>query len=738
MNAKNFYKVILVGGGHSNIQVIKAWVMNPPTNAKLILISNNAYAPYSGMLPLHLMGKYSFDEIHFDLRRICSLANVDFIEAEVTAIDRKKQLIMLKERPNVSYDIVSINVGITPAQNFQHEQKDFDKCLFSLKPISNLIKSFDYFLTLAMSWSKEQNIKISIVGGGAAGVEVALALSIRLKKLKQNHQIVLFQRSDKLIKNQHYKASQLALEKLQLAGIEVILRTEITKLSKERLYDVQGESYQTDFTFISTDAKAPLWFKSSKLPINEAGFIKVNESLHLDDDDCFYAAGDCIQFSSFSLAKAGVYAVRQGPVLKNNIFYKLGYKKKKITYKPQKTILGLIHCGEDETIYAKGKIVTSGKRYFQLKDYIDRKFMDNFSLPFYQHFRKKMKEMKEIEYLRPEEVNTCGGCGSKVSPELLFGILHSEEFKQFHEVLPAILDDAPSFETVSGHISSSIDGFRPFIKDPYLFGKIATLHALSDLAANGAKPLNVNLSITTKIAPQKFQQYELKQMMYGICEVLKRHNIKMIKGHTNEGIESSLTLSVNGTANKHSFKKNNINENEYLVLTKPIGSGILLRSLMLGECQGDWCTELIQELSKDNLEILSLLESFSISAITDVTGFSLLGHLSEMLEGQKLYAEINYETIKLMKGVKELLISNITSHLGPKLEKYYSPLVENCSGFDLRAMFDPQTNGGLLITIKMEQAEHFLRKLKEKNFCSATIIGEIKTLSNSKTKIIIK
>jgi selenide, water dikinase len=743
LNAKNFYKVILVGGGHSNIQVIKAWAMNAPTNAKLILISSNAYAPYSGMLPLYLMGKYTFDQIHFDLRRICSLANVEFIESEVTAIDRFKKLVKLKNRPNVSFDIISINVGITPAQTFQFNADSLGITLFSLKPISKLIKSFEYFLTIVKTWPDDKVINVSMIGGGAAGVEVALAIDIRLKKMNKLHQLTLFQRSEKLIHNHSKKASLLLYDKLQIAGIEVKLQTEISHFDNNVLFDTKGRTYTADFTFFSTDAKAPRWFEKSGLPICEKGFLKVNKYLHLEDDPHFYSAGDCIKFSEFDLPKAGVYAVRQGPVLKNNILYNLGYKNKKIIYKPQKTILGLIHCGENETIYSKGQIVASGKRFFKLKDYIDNKFMKNFSVPFFLYHQKNMKGMKgmkgmrEIDYLRPDEINTCGGCGSKVSPDILYGILHSEEFKQFENVLPAILDDAPSFESPSGEISSSIDGFRPFINDPYLFGKIATLHALSDLAANGAQPLNVNLSITAKIAPQKFQLYELKQMMFGVCEVLKKHNMKIIKGHTNEGTESNLTLSVNGISNHHSFKKNNLNEGDILILTKPIGSGILLRALMLGECQGDWCRELIDELLKDNLDINNTLNSFSISAMTDVTGFSLFGHLCEMLTGVNLKADINFNNIKTMNGVDELLQKNISSHLAPKLAEYYSPYLLNEPSFDTRAMFDPQTNGGLLIAIEEKQAILFIKKIKEYGLHSASCIGKIKSQDDSKKKIIL-
>lgn len=695
--------------------------MNPPRNAKLILISDKANAPYSGMLPLFLKGEYSYDEIHFDLRRICALANVEFIESRVTRIDAHKKLIYMGERPAIEYDLAVINIGITPKK---HTIPNSSNIVF-IKPISTLIQQFDLFIEKIKKNESAKPIEIALVGGGAAGVEVSLAIKKRLEQLSLDFNISLYQKSDRLLQSQPKRASQLILRKLESAGINVLFDCDVSDFQSGVLKTNSNKSYPADFIFVSTDAKAPDWLGMSGLPVDASGFVQVDESLRVRACDGLFAAGDCIHFANKNLPKAGVYAVREGAVIVHNLRAEIEQKSLE-KYIPQKTILALIHCGEKETLFSKYGVVLSGRIFFKLKQYIDEKFMNNFSLPFYKSLPQ---EMKPIQYLEEKDINTCGGCGSKASPELLYDILHSQAFESYQEVLPAVLDDAPSFATVEGLMSSSIDGFRPFINDPYLFGKISALHALSDLAANGAKPLNANISVTLKIAPKKLQEYELSQTMLGICEVFKKHQVKIIKGHTNEGSESNITISVNGISAKKDYGKNKLRIGDQLILTKSLGSGVLLRGLMLGHSKGEWCTQLIAEMLKDNLDVLPLLNQFDISAMTDVTGFSLIGHLLEMLAQTELAATLSGSQIPVMDGVHQLLEEGIESHLAPKLRSHYEPNIASLSPIK-GAVFDPQTNGGLLLGVKKNDALTLLAELKRLGFNNSCIIGEVGTKLN--------
>ncbi len=732
MNAKSFYKIILIGGGHSNIQVIKSWAMNPPKNAKLILISDQANAPYSGMLPLYIKGEYTFDEVHFDLRRICALAHVDFIESKVTKIDPEKKIILLENRPSVSYDYASINTGIIPLESFLDYSKEKDeKRVVFLKPISKLIYKFEIILQEITKSNK--TLHLAMIGGGAAGIEMTFMIQARLQDLNKNCNLSLFHNTKELLKGHHVRSQELIVQNLQKSGIKIYLNTEINSFKDNTLTSNNNETYPCDFLFVSTHAMAPSWPKESGLSVCSEGFIKVDNFLNVINSPSLFAAGDCIQFSNFKLNKAGVYAVRQGPILKHNLRHVIGEEKSFIPYKPQKSILGLIHSGVDDVIYSKGRFVHSGKRYYKLKKYIDKKFMENFGLPFYHLLPKSMTGVK---YLEASEINTCGGCGSKVSPDLLFGIIHSPLFDIYKDVLPEVLDDAPSFPTDKGKISTSIDGFRSFINDPYLFGKVATLHALSDLAANGARPLNVNLSITLKIAPEKLQQYELKQMMFGICEILSKHKVKIIKGHSSEGLESNITISVNGISPDKNYTKFLIKQGDQLILTKGLGAGILLRALMLGECEGRWCSSFLKSLQQDNLDIIPLLDQYNISAMTDITGFGFVGHLLEMLNQNKFSVELNYSKIKLFKGVESILDKGIQSHLGPKLKKLYLKKIENLNNFNIDSLHDPQTNGGLLIAIQKDQAETLKNALRKIGHVDSEIIGQI--ISAKKNKIYLK
>ncbi|MCB0361870.1 MAG: FAD-dependent oxidoreductase, partial [Bdellovibrionales bacterium] len=420
--------LVLIGGGHSHVQVILNFAMRPLKGVRVTLISDQIYAPYSGMFPAYLAGIYSFADIHFDLSRICKNAGVRFLQAKVTGLDYQKKTIFLKKRPPLSFDVASVNVGSEPDTSILKGDKDK---LILMKPIYRFIGLWDEFIR-EMNQSELKPLHIAMVGGGASGIEVALVIKKRFAdKIESFH---LFQSQSELLVGHNKRVKQLFEKELEANKIELHLNSRVVELIEGGLKCSNGETYLADKIFWATRAAAKDWFAGSNLPTDQKGFLQVDDSLQVRNCQDLFGAGDCIQFAEQELPKSGVFAVREGPILAHNLRSRiLNQGSSLIPYRPQKRSLALISRGERSAVASYGPWSFEGEWVWRWKDYIDTKFMARFRLDSPLQTGMNSLAMAPLEYDFLEEkdldiegkLHSCGGCGAKLGPEILSEVLAS-------------------------------------------------------------------------------------------------------------------------------------------------------------------------------------------------------------------------------------------------------------------------------------------------------------------------
>lgn len=380
--------LVLVGGGHSHAIVLRMFGMKPLPGVRLTLITPASDTPYSGMLPGHIAGAYSRDECHIDLERLANFAQAQLYIDKVVDLDLKNHKVICANRPAVDFDLLSIDIGSTPATISVSGAAEY---AIAAKPVAQLLEHW-YQLLANVAQNPQKPIMISIVGGGAGGVELALAMQTHLHRILQqaqqplpNLKIHLFQRHSQLMPDHHPSVQHQVQQVLLRRGVKLHLGETVAQIAPsakdEALFEVECESGLTvecHKVFWVTQASAPQWLKTTGLATDEQGFILVKDTLQSLSHPEVFAAGDIATMEKHPLPKAGVFAVRQGKPLFANLRRML-FGKSLQPYKPQQQYLSLIGTGDGRAIATKGCFtLPPHPLLWQWKDWIDRRFMAKF------------------------------------------------------------------------------------------------------------------------------------------------------------------------------------------------------------------------------------------------------------------------------------------------------------------------------------------------------------------------
>ncbi|MEH1805231.1 FAD-dependent oxidoreductase [Nostoc sp.] len=390
-------KLVLIGGGHSHAIVMKMFGMKPLTGVNLTLITTASETAYSGMLPGHIAGLYSHSECHIDLRPLANFAQAQLYIDTVVALDLKNNKVLCANGLAVDFDVLSIDIGSTPAILSVSGAAEY---AIAAKPVSQLLEHW-HQLVAGVGKNPQEPISIAIVGGGAGGVELALSMQSYLHKILhqtqqpiQNLEIHLFHRGHELMPNYHQSVRHQLQQILTKRGIKLHLGETVCKIAPtthketKEVFEIKCESGLTvecNKIFWVTQASAPEWLKNAGLGTDEQGFILVEDTLQSQTHPQIFAAGDIATMVNHPRPKAGVFAVRQGKPLFENLQQILLGKPLK-SYKPQKQYLSLIGTGDGRAMSATGNAyATRGiftlpphKLLWRYKDWIDRRFMERF------------------------------------------------------------------------------------------------------------------------------------------------------------------------------------------------------------------------------------------------------------------------------------------------------------------------------------------------------------------------
>ncbi|MBU2864572.1 selenide, water dikinase SelD [Reinekea forsetii] len=699
--------IVFIGGGHCHALAIRMLAMKPLQNARLTLITDTLQTPYSGMLPGYIAGHYSLDDIHIDLNLLCQRANVRLIHGRVCGLDLNKKEIKIIGQANIRYDKVSINTGSTPNLGVPGAAE----FALGVKPVSQLTQTWQ---TLLDKCNAQKKPHWAIVGAGAAGIEMTLAIAHRFKQSNKSIHLSLVHAGECILPHVKSGTRKIAEKALANAHVSVVSHFRVAEVHQSSIVSTHEQKLDVDQSIWCTPATAPAWPSESGLATDDNGFIAVNEFLQSTSHGDVFACGDVAAMLKSPRPKSGVYAVRSAPFLVKNLrAVMLGNAMAPLNL--QTDFLSLISLGDTRAVGQRFGVSFSGNWVWQWKNRIDQAFMSKFNAP--------LSAMDSVE----NEPMHCAGCGSKIGPELLTSTL--KELPIFpNSTLKPDLTLAEDAAVAAVHqdvaMLQSIDGFRAFTDDMYRLGVVATHHAINDLYAMGNTPTSAQVWVNLAFNHPRLIQRDFKRLMTGITETLLHHETTLVGGHSTEGAETHVALVVNGIG--HSvWPKNAVEEGDWLLLNKPLGSGILLAADAQGKAPAPSKEALWHVLQQSNRDFFLAIKNEKIHAATDVTGFGLIGHLLEMLKHRSLAANLNVEDLPLIPGALDASHQGITSSLMPKL----LPLLNECSLNNtqqalVNCLIDPQTNGGLLVSTDPSTAKEIIAKT------DAVKIGQIQRCSD--------
>ena len=362
-------RLLLVGAGHAHALVLLDLAQSPIPGVEVTVVSPHRLAPYSGMVPGWLAGLYAFDDIVIDFSNLCAAAGARWVDGELNSLDTQLRKVRLNTGELLAYDILSLNVGSTlqPPNIVGGE-------VLALRPLSELRSGFESLLGRWQSSPSEQDFTVTAVGGGAAGFESLLAVVQRLRTLRPQRPVHgrLVTRGNTLLPGVSAVARRAAASALSDAGIELQLGADWSERA--------GSS--VDLILWATGAQAHAWqtdpARRGALAVSSPGFIRVNEQLRSISHPQVFAVGDCCEWAN-PLPKAGVYAVRMGPVLVHNLRAALGVGSDR-PFRPQHHFLALLATGSGRAIASRGMLGAEGRWIWRWKDHIDRSFIRRFAI----------------------------------------------------------------------------------------------------------------------------------------------------------------------------------------------------------------------------------------------------------------------------------------------------------------------------------------------------------------------
>ncbi len=738
--------IVLVGGGHAHVSVLRMFGMKPMPGARLTLIARDILTPYSGMLPGLIAGHYSCEEVHIDLGPLARFAGARLYHGEVEAIDLEARTVQVPGRPPVHYDLLSINTGSRPRTIDVPGAREH---ALPVKPIDQWLRDWEALQQRVLA--SNGDIRIAVVGGGAGGVELALSTQHRLRSLLQQQgddpgrlHYELLTDAEEILPTHNAGVRRRFRRVLGERGIALHTGARVKAVEADGVRTEDGGFRPADAVLWVTTAAAPAWPGAAGLAVDDEGFIRVDRELRSVSHPEVFAAGDVAALPD-PRPKSGVFAVRQGPVLTENLRRVIAGRPLR-PYRPQKNFLGLISTGDAYAIASRGAWSWEGRLLWAWKDWIDRRFMQRFNeLPaMAEEDAPQPGGIADAEAIREPSTLAmrCGGCGAKVGSTVLARVVDRLPAQRREDVLIGLdsPDDAAVFEVPPGRVMvQSVDYFRAFLDDPYTFGRIAANHALGDIFAMGAEAQSALAIATVPYGRERIVEQTLSELMQGALDTLAPSGAVLAGGHSSEGAELAFGLTVNGLIDKAALlRKGGMRAGDVLILSKPVGTGTLFAADMRGKAKGPWIDAAIQSMLVSSQAAAACLYRHGATACTDVTGFGLLGHLVEMTRASGVDVQLDLQAVPVLEGAEQTVAAGILSSLQPqnlRLRRAIRHPGALAAHPRYPLLFDPQTAGGLLASVPAERAAACLAELRSSGYALAAQIGRVEPRSSEEAPV---
>jgi pyridine nucleotide-disulfide oxidoreductase family protein len=364
-------RLILAGGGHAHLIVLEYLARHPQKGLDIVIATPSPWQYYSGMLPGLIAGRYREEDCRIDIGKLAAKAGVPLILEAVTAIDADRNIVFLSGGREMPYDLLSLDIGSeTDAGWFAN----FSVKLLPAKPLDAFITRWQ---DLVASAKAEGTVQLTVVGGGAAGVELALATKTALDRTSVKAVVSLVTSPSGVLAAHGDRARRLARGALARCGISVHQGRATAHPDGVSLSD--GSMLNADFVIAATGARPVSWLSHSKLALDRQGFVLVDDTHRSVSHPNLFAAGDVASRSDVTLERSGVHAVRAAPVLARNLIAASRGEALK-PYNPRKRSLYILATGRDSAIASWGALSVEGKWVWRWKDHIDRSFIDRFKI----------------------------------------------------------------------------------------------------------------------------------------------------------------------------------------------------------------------------------------------------------------------------------------------------------------------------------------------------------------------
>jgi len=356
-------RLVLLGGGHSHIEVLRRWArVSAP--AEVVLVNPFKSLPYTGMVPGFVAGLYGEDDIHIDLASLCERAQVTFARGSAVALDCEARSVRCSDGTKLRYDLLSIDVGSA----LDTSTPGVSEHALPVRPLYTFVSSLQRYRTA------QRPQRVAVIGAGAAGVELALALHAAIARAGRTPTVTLLGDAPFPVPSFPQPARQRLERICSTRGITIRSSVHVTALSADAVHLAAGERLAVDLSVWATGPVAPAWLADSGLATDARGFIAVDRHLRSISHPDVYAAGDVAGMTGHERPKSGVYAVRQGPHLAENLLRSLRGEPL-VSYIPQRRALALIGTGDRRAVAVYDDYSWEGAWVWRWKDIIDRRFV---------------------------------------------------------------------------------------------------------------------------------------------------------------------------------------------------------------------------------------------------------------------------------------------------------------------------------------------------------------------------
>lgn len=807
-------ELVLIGAGHTNLHVVRMWLQRPIADVQLTVVSPTPYATYSGMFPGTLAGLYSADAMLIDLDQLTHAAKARLIVAECTGLSVDKKEVLLKGRPSIRFDVASVGVGSQPAGL---QAVSDHPGLVSVKPMFTTVHRLRSRLQLVADRRQSDTtqstagtavrssgalesspaVRLVVVGGGAAGVEIAFCVQQFVRhefpqlcrhgaQGQSDLQVTIVDSHDHVLQGYRPRTVNIAQRELRQRGIEVMGNRRVIGCQGKLLILSDGSQLAADVVIWCAGAAPIALLQNISLPRCEGGFLRVHPTLQSVANVPVFAVGDSASIDGENVPRAGVFAVRQGPVLWQNIC-RMFVQQPLQPYRPQRDFLSLLATGDGRAIGQYRRLSFYGGWLWRLKNHIDTKFM-NMHRPTAAQMTSAAASVPPAESAGATPENQqfqmrCHGCGGKTSARVLSTVLQrlrGEHGTADPDFLQA--EDAVILSPEQGVMNAvSVDMFTSFVNDPWIVGRVAAIHSLSDLWARAIQPTAAMAMIIIPSGPYRAQVELLHQLLSGVITELKNAGVVLAGGHTMDGDELTIGLTVLGKAgvdDARGVKKDSsvttdasevahtsevahgasqmiqadpagkriskagLRAGQKLILTKPLGTGVILagREIRLRAAatvsshdphirtSAAAVKNAVQTMLQSNQSAIDAAVLSGVTGVTDITGFGLAGHLLEMLDASSVSAQVMLDQIPLIDGASQLFDAGIRSSLDMENRLAESRMIfarQHQQTAAWHALFDPQTSGGLLVGVDENRCDQLLAALQAAGYREASVIGQV-------------